>query len=608
MITKAQEAAFKTEIGKVDEQFRLYLNEKTLQNMKFERGTLNVGETSIFYNTKEETEQGNIYTVLKGIKQDFAKDFEVIKGEMYYFTQDKRKLKWALEMGMKTNPYEIVDGVLISSEKNLSLMDEATGSITIPERVIAVGEGTFTKLEGIKKIIIPPTCKEIKDNAFYGNTTLEEVIILADGNKGLERIGNFAFRDCTKLKIIQMPNTVKEIGMSTFINCSSLTDVQLSNNLKTISFRAFGDCLSLKEITIPEGVQEMGGFVFQSCNLTKISFPKSLETIDQNCFWGLKLGNLQIKEDNEHFIYENGMLLSKDRTKIFTITEQSIKGNSFTIPNGIEKLAGGVLEAYAQITKVIIPESVKELEANFFPTMVETIEIDEKNAQYISINKQICSKDKKILYFCYSKDRIITLEEGIETLQAKAVFNCSNAVTINLPTTLKRLEAQSLQGMINVKTIKLGKNVQYIEGGHAFDYNDTLQSIEIDPENPYFMAENGTIYTKDKTQLVAFINNTVTQFTIPEGIEVIQVSAFSGRKQLTNIVLPTTLKEIKYYSFARCHGLTKIEIPNSIESIEWAVFEDCSNLSQIIIDKPKGSISGSPWGCVYGDRAIKWLR
>ena len=64
---------------------------------------------------------------------------------MYYFTQDKRKLKWALEMGMKTNPYEIVDGVLISSEKNLSLMDEATGSITIPERVIAVGEGTFTK-------------------------------------------------------------------------------------------------------------------------------------------------------------------------------------------------------------------------------------------------------------------------------------------------------------------------------------------------------------------------------------------------------------------------------------------------------------------------------
>lgn len=162
--------------------------------------------------------------------------------------------------------------------------------------------------------------------------------------------------------------------------------------------------------------------------------------------------------------------------------------------------------------------------------------------------------------------------------------------------------------MINVKTIKLGKNVQYIEGGFAFDYNDTLQSVEIDSENPYFMAENGTIYTKDKTQLVAFINNTVTQFTIPEGIEVIQVSAFSGRKQLTNIVLPTTLKEIKYYSFARCHGLTKIEIPNSIESIEWAVFEDCSNLSQIIIDKPKGSISGSPWGCVYGDRAIKWLR
>lgn len=60
------------------------------------------------------------------------------------------------------------------------------------------------------------------------------------------------------------------------------------------------------------------------------------------------------------------------------------------------------------------------------------------------------------------------------------------------------------------------------------------------------------------------------------------------------------------FAFAKCSSLEKIEIPNSIEEIGTDAFTSCSNLREVIIRKEKGSIAGSPWGCIYGDRAIKW--
>lgn len=611
MITKAQEAKFKTEIAQAKEQFEMYLGEKYVQDQQFEKGTLNAGETSLFYNTKEETEEGNIYTILSDIDKRIVKDFEIIKGEIFYFTQNEREAKWALEMGMKTNPYEIINGILISSDKNLFLLDEATGTITIPERVKEVGEGTFAGLKGVKKIIIPPTCKRINNSAFNGNDTLEEVLILADRDQGVETIGNYAFRDCIKLRTIVMPNTVRELGVGVFGNCSSLEEIQLSNRIEVLSSQVFSYCTALKNIHIPEGIKAMQGFLFQGATaLANISLPTSLETIDNNCFYDAtpSLESINLNVANQHFIVENGILLSKDEKQMYVVAKQAIKGNTFTVPNGIEYIGSGILMPFSNITKAIIPESVNQIESGFFPWSIEEIEISSNNPNYVSINKQILSKDKKILYFSYSKGQTVTLEEGIEELRGAAVEKCNNVNTINFPSTLKRLKSQSLKGIYNVKNIKLGKNVEEITGD-VFQYNFGVQNVEIDSQNPNFMAENAAIYTKDKTKVIAFVNNEATSFQIPEGVKEIKICAFSCREKLTNITLPQTLKIIETSAFHKCSALPKIVIPNSVEKMDgWGIFDECPNLKEIIVDKEHGSLTGSPWGCIYGDRVVKWLR
>lgn len=76
---------------------------------------------------------------------------------------------------------------------------------------------------------------------------------------------------------------------------------------------------------------------------------------------------------------------------------------------------------------------------------------------------------------------------------------------------------------------------------------------------------------------------------------------------MTEVILPEGLKEIGS-SFNHCSGLTSIYIPNSVETIDSGAFNNSPNLDKIQIDKEAGSIEGSPWGVIKGDRAIEWLR
>jgi len=67
-----------------------------------------------------------------------------------------------------------------------------------------------------------------------------------------------------------------------------------------------------------------------------------------------------------------------------------------------------------------------------------------------------------------------------------------------------------------------------------------IQNVEIDSQNPNFVTENAAIYTKDRTKIIAFVNNEATSFKIPEGVTEIKVCAFSCREKLTNIRGVTT--------------------------------------------------------------------
>ena len=78
-------------------------------------------------------------------------------------------------------------------------------------------------------------------------------------------IGICAFRDCSSLTSVTIPNSVTSIGSGAFDGCSSLTSVTIPDSVTNIGDCAFCDCSSLTSVTIPNSVTSIGERVFSEC-------------------------------------------------------------------------------------------------------------------------------------------------------------------------------------------------------------------------------------------------------------------------------------------------------------------------------------------------------
>ena len=331
ILTQAQKAKMKTELSSYKEQLELYKTEKLSENREFLENTLTVGKENLTYNTQPEGETGNIKTVIPNIKDEYIDKIEIIKGALLINTQDSNEIEIAKSLGIAANPYDIVNGELLSSNGNLLLMDES-GTLVIPDSVTKIGAGAFANLDGLKTIIIPGTVKEIGENAFAYNKTLETVIM----QEGVEVISNSAFSQCWKLKNVQMPDSLTSIGECAFYVCSSLTSVEIPSKITTIPRMAFSLCGNLSQITFNgDNLTTIGSEAFWGANITSISIPKNVSEISETTF--SKCSNLvsfNIAANNNNFIYESCMLMTSDKTRVLFLSDKLLKNmTSFTIPD-----------------------------------------------------------------------------------------------------------------------------------------------------------------------------------------------------------------------------------------------------------------------------------
>lgn len=602
-ITKASEAKIMTELSEYKEQVDLYITGKMIENIDFEPESLIAGKTKLMYNTKNDDE-GNIKTVIENISDKYFEKLEIIKGELLINTKDRLEIKVAQAVGIQVNPYDITEeGELLSSEGNLLLMDE-NGTVTIPNSVTKIGEGAFADLEGLKTIIIPGTCKEIEKNAFIYNKTLEKVIM----QEGVEIIGVGAFSNCTNLKEVQMPDSVISIGSQAFYLDSNLKSINLSKGIRNIPSYAFSGT-RLTEIILHEGIEVIEAYAFSNCtNLETINLPESLQSINGTAFNNSKnLKNINIDKNNQNFKLTNDILIGNKETEMIIILESAVKDNSFTVPEGVKKLRAGQINHFTQLQTVYIPKSVTLIESDFINNNIENVIIDENNTKYETYQNGIYIKEngeRKELVRYYGNESIVTIEEGIERIGDYA-FKSKDLNKVSFPQSLKSVSNHIFSGCKNITSISLGENVNYIAS--LFLYNSKVTELLISENNVNYTVYNNVLYNKDMTKLIFPIDpqNTMTSFEILEGVEEIGDYAFHTQANLENITIPNTVTKIGV-SFNYCNKLTKIEIPNSIKEISTGCFGNSNNLREIIIHKKKGEISGSPWGCIFGDRAIFW--
>ncbi|MDE6397548.1 MAG: leucine-rich repeat domain-containing protein [Muribaculaceae bacterium] len=121
----------------------------------------------------------------------------------------------------------------------------------------------YFKDEPVVEVQIPADIKEIKKCMFSGAICLKKVEIPS----GVERIGDYAFKQCQWLTNVDLPKTLREIGYGAFSGCTEFTSVQIPGSVYKILNGAFSDCTYLTEITLPNSLREIGYDVFEGCEL-----------------------------------------------------------------------------------------------------------------------------------------------------------------------------------------------------------------------------------------------------------------------------------------------------------------------------------------------------
>lgn len=178
------------------------------------------------------------------------------------------------------NTHYYMDGMAIYTIGGDTLVSchKSADTLQLPSTVRAI-YGLISN-NNVKYVHIPEGVTCIGNNAFE-NSSLRSI----DLPVHLERIGAFAFSNCSYLTRVGMPTSLDTMGRGAFELCTRLTSIDIPNGLRTLPFEAFMWCPSLSHITWGDSVETIDSYAFGNCAFSELEMPSTLRIIRYEAFW-----------------------------------------------------------------------------------------------------------------------------------------------------------------------------------------------------------------------------------------------------------------------------------------------------------------------------------
>ncbi|MBE5798578.1 MAG: leucine-rich repeat domain-containing protein [Clostridiales bacterium] len=104
--------------------------------------------------------------------------------------------------------------------------------------VVAIAPKAFEGCAALRRVVLPPSLKQIGEKAFSGCARLMQLVIPG----GVTRVGTLAFANCAGLERVRIEPGVQTLGPSCFSKCTSLVRVDVPSSLVSFGGGVFFGC------------------------------------------------------------------------------------------------------------------------------------------------------------------------------------------------------------------------------------------------------------------------------------------------------------------------------------------------------------------------------
>ena len=399
-----------------------------------------------------------------------------------------------------------------------------------------------------------------------------------------DKIGDYVFCNCNRLKSLTLPKDITSIGKSAFFSCTGLTSIELPNKVTSIGETAFYECSNLTSLTLTSNITSIGSHAFWGCS--------QLKEVRYNVLDDLAT---YIQTDHPEIVVDY------DSNCEFKYYQNNQEITSLKIPAGTTSIGKNVFQKYKGIQSLTFSPALTSISDLQFSC-------DFSNLKSVSVGWQDPIAAGNFFKDADMRKSTLYVPQGTKLPYAIAdvwagfgniiEYNNQATITLEQPGTLSqeisasekyRITNLKVKGDINGTDLGFLREMAGVSvTGEKTDGElanlDLSEAKIVSGGDYYYQDYNATkYYTKDDELGVCFFSNcsSLKSITLPGYLKSVGDFAFSDCSSLETLNLPSGITSIGNYAFRYCENLTSLTLPSGLISIGDRAFENCYSLTSL---------------------------